>query len=85
MKSVLNLMIMIVLEIHISNYVFNMFEHKIKKCAFSRRSAHVWNTKLLQLTELIDTLKLRGRLMATSQCSVHIFIYIYIYLTFELM
>ena len=57
MKSVLNLLIMIVLKIHISNYVFNMFEHKIKKNAFSRRSAHVWNTKLLQLTKCCTNVK----------------------------
>ena len=30
MKCFLNLLTMTVLEIHISNYIFNMFEHKVK-------------------------------------------------------
>ena len=39
-----------VLEVHISNDVFNMFGHKIIFFSLSSRSAHVWNTKLSQLT-----------------------------------
>ena len=30
MKRFLNLLIMMVLEIHIANYIFNMLEHKVK-------------------------------------------------------
>ena len=47
-ESFLNLLIMMVLEILIANYIFNMLEHRVKKCTFSRRSAPVWNTKLSQ-------------------------------------
>ena len=36
-----NLLIMMVLEILIINYIFNMLEHKVKKITLSRRSAPV--------------------------------------------
>ena len=51
MKSALNLLIIIALEIRITNYIFNMFEQKAKKCTLSRRSAPVLNNKLSPLTK----------------------------------
>ena len=35
----------IYIMIHITNYIFNISEHIVKKCKLSRRSVAAWNTK----------------------------------------
>ena len=63
MKSFFNLLIVMALEILIKNYIFNMFEHKVKKCTFRRRSAPAWNTKLSQLKKCCTNVNFFKRLL----------------------
>ena len=58
----LHLLTMMVLEVIIGDYIFNMFEYKVKKCTFSR-SAPLWNTKLSQLAKCCTNLNNFMRLL----------------------